>query len=118
MFLIRGAAKYKLDMKNSKMEDERLKSLKKTKNKFLNQISIGKIQKDKNASLDEKMEKLISQAECLANFLLNKYQDIPSGELMSKQSKSSKRSRGKSSSKKKSLKNKGRQLLSYLSFQF
>lgn len=103
-------------MKNSKMEDERLKSLKRSKNKFLSQISIAKIQKDKNASLDEKMEKLISQAECLANFLLNKYQDIPSGEIMSKQSKSSKRSRGKSSSKKKSLKNKGSKSISYFIF--
>lgn len=89
------------------MESERVKSLKRSKNKFLNQINISKIEKDKNLTLKEKMEKLISQAECLANFLLNKYQDIPTEEQGSKKSKSSRRSRGKSSSKKKSLQKKG-----------
>ena len=61
-------------MQIRKMEDHRMKSLKKSKSKFLSQLASNRLDRDPNASIDEKMQRLITQAELLASFLLNKYQ--------------------------------------------
>ena len=63
-------------MFKTNMEETRLKNLQKSKSKFLSQIAANQMDSDPNASVEEKMERLIKQAEALASFLLNKYSEI------------------------------------------
>lgn len=92
------------------MEEDRLKILQKSKSKFLSQIAANQMNDDPNASLEDKMERLIKQAELLASFLLNKYSEIgsPGGPRPGKKSSASKRSRQKKKNRKLALKSKSR----------
>jgi hypothetical protein len=100
-------------MFKTKMEETRLKNLQKSKSKFLSQIAANQMNSDPNATVEEKMEKLIKQAELLASFLLNKYNEIEPTEegTPKKRGSASKRSRQKKQRKKmsrsKKKKNKG-----------
>jgi hypothetical protein len=63
-------------MYRSQMEEDRLKNLQKSKSKFLSQIAANQMNNDAHLTLEEKMERLIKQAELLASFLLNKYKEL------------------------------------------
>ena len=82
------------------MEEERLRSLRKSKSKFLSQIAASQMNDDAHLSLEEKMERLIKQAEALASFLLNKYSEIAGPQSRDRPS-ALKRSRQKKKSRKK-----------------
>ena len=93
-------------MFKTKMEENRLRNLQKSKSKFLSQIAANQMNRNSDASLEEKMERLINQAELLASFLLNKYSEVDPKKLrMAKEKGSaSKRNRLKKSSRKKTQK--------------
>ena len=95
-------------MFRTKMEETRLKNLQKSKSKFLSQIAANQMDSDPNASVEEKMERLIKQAEALASFLLNKYSEIEVGKekqrgSASKRKKKQRKARGKKKAKGKYL---------------
>lgn len=92
------------------MEEDRLRNLQKSKSKFLSQIAANQINHDPHATLEDKMERLIKQAELLASFLLNKYSDIdPSKDQRpAKRGSASKRSRQKKKNRKHASKSKAR----------
>ena len=108
---IRGANSYKskIPMFKTKMEENRLKNLQKSKSKFLSRIAANQMDNDPNVTLEEKMEKLIKQAELLASFLLNKYsQTGTQPQISKKRTSASKRSRQKKKNSRKKNKAKGR----------
>lgn len=86
------------------MEEQRVNLLKKSKSKFLNHMKACRLERDPYASVEEKIERLIAQAELLANFLLSKYQNIDDANKNAKPRTPNKRSRGKLQSKKKQKK--------------
>ena len=93
------------------MEENRLKNLQKSKSKFLSRIAAHQMDNDPNASVEEKMERLIKQAELLASFLLNKYSETGNQQAIEpkKRGSASKRSRmKKKTSRKKMSKNKSK----------
>lgn len=88
------------------MEKNRVQSLKKSKGKFLSKLRSNNLDDTSNLNIEQKMERLIDQAELLAGFLLNKYQD--NEKVRGRSSKkdrvrgsASKRNRGKKGRKKK-----------------
>jgi hypothetical protein len=97
-------------MFRTKMEETRLKNLQKSKSKFLSQIAANQMDSDPNASVEEKMERLIKQAEALASFLLNKYSEVEVENAKQRGSASKRKKQRKARAKKKA---KGRQILGF-----
>ena len=83
-----------------------MQSLRQSKGKFLSKLRTTNLEEQSGLTVEQKMERLIDQAELLAGFLLNKYQDSDmvrpkSAKKDRARGSSSKRSRGKKSRKKK-----------------